>query len=158
MSMAGGGVPPVGAGVVGAAGLPTGSHPVFIECFVFGISLRWRFQYDHPEGVVDPRWFQCWSGSGSSFFFFNADPDPGSQTIRILILARLCRLKKFFFHQNIFYCRKVSVSYTHWINADPDPAFYLNADPDPGSKTNAVRISPHNKLDFDVKNRLCQIT
>ncbi len=27
MSMAGGGVPPVGTGVVGAAGLPTGSHP-----------------------------------------------------------------------------------------------------------------------------------
>ncbi len=59
MSMAGGGVPPVGAGVVGAAGLPTGLHPVLVECFVFGISVRWQFQYDHPEGVVDPRWFQC---------------------------------------------------------------------------------------------------
>jgi hypothetical protein len=32
-------------------------------------------------------------------FFLNADPDPESQTkpIRILILARLCRLKKLYF-------------------------------------------------------------
>jgi hypothetical protein len=43
MSMAGGGVPPVGAGVVGAAGLPTGSHPVLIEFVVFGISCYGNF-------------------------------------------------------------------------------------------------------------------
>jgi hypothetical protein len=34
-----------------------------------------------------------------------------------------------------------SVSDPHWLNADPDPVFYLNVDlnpdPDPGSQTNA---------------------